>query len=534
MREIPNPVSSFDAKSNVSIPNHSFSGSTFKLLKACNFCRKRKIKCKVLSNNICENCKEHNRECIFDHKAIARENKVKKPTSITINLKDTIANKPKNLSSYTGTFLDQIDSNAMEEFNKTINSPEYYKNSESDPLMWTSDVKLDTASMSQPTLQNNNDVFQIYVENIEPYTPFLSHDIFNEELDAFSISCIQVAAVSSTNSLMPQPSISYLLEILHTHFTKPIEWDPIKLGCFFLLPLRIRVPKPLIIESVQAFNHFFNDSPLALSPNLIAGGLCVDGWLALFSNTELITDNSVISMSAKIFDLVDVNSYNYQFLSVSVFLYQFIWLTNDTSYSFDDKRAQMLQFEFDMLLTPAKLSKNLIVVRDTLLSTPEAFLLHILHNMLMINYYTLMVEDKYLGSMTSISAVPGLYHFISGMAISNFRVTVELVNRWSIIADCQILTAKLLLRLYNEMEFETFRFSLQFYTSRKNTNFDPEEYKMVDDHVNKFLESSQLKRDDDFDGAVVFWVFRDVRSMSLQLYINECKQRRRKSEDVDR
>ena len=84
-------------------------------------------------------------------------------------------------------------------------------------------------------------------------------------------------------------------------------------------------------------------------------------------------------------------------------------------------------------------------------------------------YYTRALQDKeVVGKMISISPVPGLYHFISGMAKSNFRVTNAIVGRWSIIANCRVQTAKLLLDLNNIMDFDPFKQSLRLFSKKSN------------------------------------------------------------------
>lgn len=565
----------------------SFSGSTFKLLKACNFCRKRKIKCTVLrNNNACESCKEHDRTCVFDHKVINRDkSKVSKsilPKSFNVKAKisESITNNSKNLSSYTGTFLDQIDSFAMEEYNKSVNSHDIR-----DDLAWNHpnhpNITEDTSSSGSgtghntiPTSNNSplvhegapthfagidnahangnyqqpngknsfktysgskNAIKESYITHIEPYTPFLSLDVFENDLDTFSKCCINIAAISSLNNRLPESAANFFLDILTDSFNGPIDWNETKLSCFFLLPQRLVVPKKVIRDSLKAFNDIYtrkmaNNEPISL--NLVAGALCVDAWYALFNESKLITDVSISKKCYEIFKTMDISAFNYQFVNVNIFLYKLIWLI-DASISAEEKKDELIRFEFNMLLFPAKLSKNLIVVKDTLLATPEAFILHILHDMLMITYYTRAVTNPEYGEMTSILAVPGLYHFISGMAISNFRVTEEIAGRWSVISDCQIYTAKLLLQLYNVMEFDTFTFTLQFYNRRSNSNFDELESTSIDNAVKDFLNSNAVRdRDDDFDGAVVFWVFRDVRSMSLQLYINDRKRRGSEASDA--
>ena len=552
------------------------SGSTFKLLKACNFCRKRKIKCTVLKNSsICESCKEHKRECIFDHKMVnAKETKVKKPKSVSNNrgiqhrnnqtknvyadsFNRSITGGSKSLSTYTGTFLDQISTIDLEKYSKSdpINLQDHSVSStdSNDIDCHPSHSQVNTNSSHYDNfhdVQNHHQppqppsltpdlyhsilatdrqrLIDLYIYHVEPYTPFVAYESFKTDFDDFAKLCMHIASVTPITHNISDEILASYTKMLERYFKTHIEWDELNLSCFFLLPVRIVLPREYIRTSLLAFNRLYRSNP-RLPLNLIIGALSVDGWTSLFGDTSLVTDPYILEQSGDVFRTMDIKAFNYQFVNVNLFIYKMIWLRFEHSKCYEDKKSLLLQFEFDMLLFPAKLSNNLIVVGDTLLSTPEAFMLHILHDILMIAYYKFAVKnDNGFGDMTSISAVPGLYHFISGVAISNLRVTEEIAGKWSIIADLQILTAKYLLELFQAMEFSTFSFTLQYYNRRENTNFDLQTCREVDEQVRQFLETSQQIRDrtDDFDGYVVFWVFRDIRSMSLQLYINEDKKRR--------
>ncbi|EGV63052.1 hypothetical protein CANTEDRAFT_134891 [Yamadazyma tenuis ATCC 10573] len=534
---------------------NGFFGSSFKLLRACNFCRKRKIKCTVLtSNSVCEHCKEHNRACIFDHKAVIREPPTRRKQHNSVS-KKKVQNDPKprriitatsaidrfdvalasgtvnrHLSSYTGTFLDQIEPVVMEQYNKAVDEDNDDVEDESPVESYARTTKrLEDPTTSPFAVSPQSSLRQLYTDHIEPYTPFLAPEVFETELSPFATCCINIAAVSSLTNRLPGSAVeSFLSVVRHELQHGDMVWDVANLSCFFLLPLRTIMPAQDICHSLEEFNRLLARNQ-SLPVNLMAAAVCVDAWFALCKAQPLMTNSSIFTRCCDLFTTLDMKDFNYQFLTVTVFVYKLIWLQHDTEIPYEDKKQELLQFEFNMLLFPAKLSKGLIVVKDKLLSTPEAFILHILHNMLMIAYYSLAVTQWEFGNMTSIMAVPGLYHFISGMAISNFRVRDEIVGRWCIIADSQIYTAKLLVQLYRVMEFDTFTFALQFYTYRPNISFTAHESSDIDRNVKELLDNASVReRDDDFDGAVVFWVFRDVRSMSLQMYLNE----KRRGSDV--
>lgn len=577
-----------DKRSKITKPQTSKPFS-FKLLKACNFCRKRKIKCKVQGNSsVCQSCTQYSRECIFDHKVIENKFKDSEPQkpkrlsasdspvfsgSKSINLDSSLPKlvlappnqqnppprpshtwssesvgsqappplqpisetsstvpttpqesvpsfpKPKasmpelqieNLaaakpSSYTGTFLEQVEPFAMEQYNKLIQYPA--------SLTGSNDSSID--------IPDTSSLKQVYIDYIEPYTPFLPHLMFEEDLSNFATCCINVSSVSSPNYKLPRSAVDSFLTIIHHDLnTNSVEWNVVNLCCFFLLPSRIVMNKRHVYDSLNEFNRLYESSD-QVPIQLVVGALCVDAWNSFYTELNLITKPEILEVASKMFNIMNIKHFNYQFITVTTFIYKLIWLQNDaTNLPYNQRKDEILKFEYNMLLFPAKLSNDLIVVRDTLLSTPEAFILHILHNMLMIAYYKFAVTKPQVGEMALVFPVPGLYHFIYGMAISNFRVTQQIVGRWSIIADTQIFTAKCLTEMYNVMEFDNFTFALKFYNRRPNSNYNNLQCMAIDEQAQKIADKAHVNRDDDFDGHVVFWVFRDVRSMSLQMYIN--------------
>lgn len=438
------------------------SFNAFKLLKACNRCRKRKIKCVTKSfSNVCENCKNHGHECIFGHKVLNIKNK------------------------------------SMKEEISSISSLPI-------PEVGTKRLKNPSSSMKK-----------LYVSNIEPYTPFVLHEIFEmDKLDKLSKCCINIANISSPRTQIPESTIEFLLEVFHNSLSE-IDWKPCTLSCFFLLPLRIVVPQKIVLDSLKAFTEYL-ESEEELSPNLLIAALTIDAWNSLIRDFPLVTANhySKLIESGEVFlGSLDLNSFNYHFLCVGVYLYKFQWM-NQTNLQL---RSSILQLEYDLLLWPAKLTRDFSVITDDLLASPEAFILHVVHNCLLIYFYSTLVKGKQnLGTETAIRAVPGLYNFIAGMARSNFRIKESIIGRWTIIGDSQVINARNLLELNEIMEFYEFKLALVHFNKKEKTNII-ELQNSIYNQVRDMLENEKIHDDPeaDLDGSKVYWVFRDVRSLCL-------------------
>lgn len=429
---------------------------TLKLLKACNYCRRRKIKCVLNQNSqICENCKHHGITCHFDHKTMnGKKEKV-------------VAEPPKNFNQYSK---------------------------------------------------------DLYASNIKPYTPFVSDELFDlPQLDDFCRCCINIASVSSPQNIIPESKSALFSEQYEQLMKNNVPWNKVRLSCFFLLPLRAVIPQYQVQDALAAFKELSLEE---VSDELVAAACTVDAWNSLFTNTPLATRSKHLIERFSIYlASLDTTSFAYHFLYVGYFLYKFTWVISE-KLSYEETKALILQLEFDMLLWPAKLTRHLSVITDALLASPEAFILHVLHNTLLTFYYTKLVlhEDSY-GLMVSLSAVPGLYNFISGMARSNFVVKESIVTRWSITVDCQTSMAKQLLVLNNVMDFHDFKMALLHFNKHQNVSnktLQDETY----ERVQKLLQERNITLDTevDVDGSKLYWTFRDVRSMTLQIYVNEGKR----------
>lgn len=577
-------------------------GTNFKLLKACSFCRKRKLKCIVPRNSFkCEECTIRGQDCIFDHKVVhprsrgmTRTNAHLHGISAQFSSKSRISPKstlfPKNTSDVTSNFpnisstteesnnslLSDLAQNseypvtqeesridlALERQKKIISStneenlpsdnfsslPKLSKNRLSHLPTTTSNERRASDNTSSLDIQDSVCIDQlamltsirreeigmlslnIYKTHVEPYTPFVLYNFFNPiesgGLDHFSKLCIQVASLSSPTNQIPLSTTDLLFEVLEEYMENDSRYifNEMTLSFFLLLPLRIRISDKIVQKYLRMFNKFYEEKGSSLPINLLVGALTVDSFYSLLkSNWILTTNTSILTEVTNFLATLNRESFNYHFLSVVCFIYRLMMLFSNKILSFEEQRLAIWHLEYEMLLWPAKLTLELSVVEDNLLATPEAFFLHVVHNTLLTEFYMNAVKHKNkFGKMSSIFAVPGLYQFLSGMAKSNFRLNEGLVGRWSIIANCQMHTAKILLDLYNFMEFDELILSLRYYKKSSNViDFETQDH--IFSQIQSLLSktSSYKLGDDDKEGAKVFWVFRDVRSMSLQSFIDE-------------
>ncbi|KAK6198480.1 uncharacterized protein RJT21DRAFT_122057 [Scheffersomyces amazonensis] len=459
-------------------------GSTFKLFKACNFCRKRKIKCAVKSNtNICENCRLHDRECVFDHVIVNQK------------LPKDVSPKPKSDSFILHSpFLD-VSPQALSE---------------------ASPSSLSSGSNVTETLET------LYHNYIEHYTPFLDEEIFKYDLDKFCESCIYIAAKCNfdSNSLQYIDS-SFHLNLINSTIASPdFEWNEVSLACFFLVPLRVPIGNSIIYKSLLSFNQISSSTEKdQLSINLILGAMITDAYYSMFNGSKLlITDPLVPFKTLTYLSTLNPTLFVYHFLFIGYYIYTMMWLVNDEKLSFTERKLRFLQLEFDILLWPAKLPGELLIVKDKLGGSTEAFILHLLHNTLLCCYYTYALKRKdTIGRMIAMSPVPGLYHFISGLAQSTFNVAKQLDGIWTLLSDCVVKTAKCLIDLNDIMEFDQFKVPLSLFIKFQNVH-DLVWQDEVHGSATTILKGFTYY-DDDVDGAVVFWVFRDIRSLALQSQI---------------
>ena len=621
--------------------------TSFKLFKACQFCRRRKMKCVLRpGQRVCEKCKRYKRKCVFNFKQIKtngmsdikahstvelghneskwledHQNKGKASESETLNTNTTIhllfqntvesdfagknlarnamyhSEKLKGRKSKQINQLDKstskntpvrVETETKDETTSSLKALRdisvraHQKSSDQQEIKpeslkfiprgnvlpsppsperescWEYEQKEDTDepssslfemvpnlfkqwndfSNSQSTRKTASEAFltqkpaeenilKLYRTKIEPETPFLpSTDKPTHDFDFFCKWCIDICSTDS-----PQTTLNISANTVEDMIDNEIKWTAESLGCFFTLPLHIFVSNNTMVKVFKNLNYWIEISERnqnKMDSKLIAGAMLVDGINALTRGMPLQTSVSYSSAFQMCSQKLGEFSFSNQLLTVGKMIYDFASIMAESNMCTDQKqfwasrKKKILSFEYDMLIWPVRLSAELSVITDNIQASSEALLLHILHNTLLIAYYgdAVLKQGEFAKSI-SIYAIPGLYLFISGMAKSNFITGPRIAKRWRVVTDCMILSARYLLALDQKMKFDNFKEALHYFAKGRNLpEYQTPESKDLLKQTDKLLLGVDIEESIQ-DGSTIYWVFRDTRSMSLELYISE-------------
>jgi hypothetical protein len=395
-----------------------------------------------------------------------------------------------------------------------------------------SSVSIDSlSSLSSPP-------YDLYYNYVYPHTPFVSLYSFASKTDPDSVFKIllNIACASSPGNTAPSPND--LLETAKDQLALLLSPSYITDGATVGLLSSIMVHCKLSPDMEEALWRRYHDLPEAERTSEVAVGIAgVAAWYSLLHNTTDSTVAVKVPLSLCESISLDESQFSYHFVELSLLLYKFQILLASNSQEFcspdessslaslspsssisgrsdsNSLKYQLLRLESALLLWPVKLPKDLTVVKDELLATSGAMILHILHNTVTIAFYLRAIKDKSLGRYLSIYPVPGLLQFLCGMATSSLKVGISVSKKWPIVRNYMHLTAEYILSLYEETEFQHCKVSLAFYEDRE---LDP----LLYDRIQQVL-GSQNWRASDFDGAIIYWVFRDARSMSLDAILKQ-------------
>lgn len=380
--------------------------------------------------------------------------------------------------------------------------------------------------------------YDLYFNYIFPYTPFASLYSFESKTnpdDIFSI-LLNIACSSSPGNIAPSPNV--LLNLAEIRLANLLSQgyiaDEATLGLLSSIMVHCKVNANFEDALWRKYQSFPESQK---TPELSVGVASVAAWYSLLHGT---TENSLllkIPLSTCESLSLDEELFSYHFVELSLLLYKFQVLLASNAQDFcspeesaslaalspsssvsvssdmSSLKYQLLRLESALLLWPVKLPKELTVVKDDLLATSGAVILHILHNTVTLAFYFRAIKDKSFGRYLSIYAVPGLLQFLCGMATSSLKVGPSITTKWPIVRHYIHLTAQYVLSLYEETEFEHCKVSLAYYEDRE---LDPVLYNKIRQVLGTYNWKAK-----DFDGAIIYWVFRDARSMSLDAILKQ-------------
>ena len=551
--------------------------------KSCNYCRYRKVKCEVLEGlTVCEHCKLCDVECVFSRKEKSLKRRLKSaeiaatvqaaseqrqqpskvnPSALVVDgslplwgtLEPshpiTIPSLASPTSSYTGTDpgigTSAIDVDSLTP-NGTFASPFYTVRERSDSIRSRDSNDVAVYSDSPMSLSeilgienrgmrgggHASTIGEIYLSYVRRFSPFLPTYIFdeqpkvqNESINSLARCCINLSSISAPDNMTPDATTQLLYEVLGPLLEKEAEWSPITIASVFLFAIRNKLKDKLILRIINRVNSF-RASATPLDSGLVLGAVAVDSWNSLINCSYAPTiDPSLLQEFDLELRTLDDTTFAYHFLLLSRILYRLLVSTKEpySQYSINGHRRrrfklEILQIESDLLIWPVKLPKDLTVVKDELIAPSGAMLLHMLHNTVLLTLYYHAIKNPIYGNILSIVAIPGVLQFMGGMAKSTLKFGVQVAHKWPILRQCQVLTAQFMLDLYHVTEFQYCKVALSYW---------------IDDTVSPelFRQIKQLLGDIDYsensDGSVVFWLFRDIRSISLDMLLAEARELQR-------
>ena len=500
--------------------------TTFKFLRACDNCRLRKIKC-VMKQAGCDHCRLHSLECSFENRikdGVEVPKKKKVVEGIRLNQEIVVPGVGAGASSmpspmpYTGAALPGVPIR-LTPLPSMISPEKQLPYPEPEPLPKNMDLNMKLKSIEYQTDEITYIVL-LYKRYVEPYTPYVHVDSLYEEQDPFSLCCIKVAASYSLASCSESFNTPALVGELTASFHQLSNFTVGQLSCFFLLPNLIPLPCDIITGGLDRFLELYTaDSEIPI--NLAIGALSVDAWNSLLEPSKLHLPSHMFSYYEEFLRFADDAVLHYHLAELNFHLIRFLSLTEDQPHDYNGIRRQLLQLEYDILLLPVKLPKQFLVVKDRLTSSTEALFYHVLHNAFLTFVYTKALTSKIYGKMLSVYAVAGLYHFLTGMIESTLEVGKHKAGPWSIVSDCMVHTIKCGLELLDIMDFDDLLYVMSTFKERLDVR-NPTLQQQLVRRVYTLREQSSYYRDlDRVDGSLVFWVFRDVRSMTLSAYLRE-------------
>lgn len=249
---------------------------------------------------------------------------------------------------------------------------------------------------------------------------------------------------------------------------------------------------------------------------ILAGALITHSWQRLISplydNLQILPDVINTCMAR-----LDETSFTYHFFRMSRLLVDFDSLRGSWAAEPPDAEETKLawvRLEYECLTWPIKLPPSLLDLRDEIPATPEAVVLHCLQNLMFLSFYAYVFERRdSLGNMLLLRPVPGAMHFLCSLARSTFVCPQHVIDRWSWIAHSQAGVVRVMLRLWQISKFENCNAILNLWDDRGRF---PELVASMRDETGYGSWAPELS-----DGYTVYWTFRDLRSMSLEFWLEQ-------------
>jgi hypothetical protein len=152
-------------------------------------------------------------------------------------------------------------------------------------------------------------------------------------------------------------------------------------------------------------------------------------------------------------------------------------------------------------------------VRDEMPASPAAIITHMLQSLIYLHFYGYVLCNKpEVGLELGLRPVPGVLHFICACSRSIFVCQQQVVEHWTLLRNVQAVAARIMLDLWNLTKFENCRALLNLWEP------PPGQFESLQMEVRNQLGTGPWATEV-IDGYSVFWTFRDVRSLGLEVQL---------------
>lgn len=520
-----------------------------KIHKSCDYCRHRKVKCVVApGNTVCDHCTLCGVECVFSPKLPSQKRKLKS-ARIAATVQELARRHSSGASAESyfsppsgqaalhhapvagGGSTGSVDSNdGTSPTGHNGPSPEmaplppvparpssFGSGGLTELRARLSAYELSDLASTPAAPLGDSALAEVYRTQIYPYTPFMPPATRWDSLSDLARLCLNIAVTCALDATF-SPTVAAIdgmynsmAQLLHHETT----FDEDTVGALLIVAARSRMPEALVAQIMTHFNALVHPSP-----NTAIGAMSVYAWNVFAGSAMIPVPHGVQNYVAfPSLSGMDDQMFAYHFVSLSALQYRLNELTEEVSRGVMSQdqwsavKRSMLKIENDLLLFPVRLPKSLTVVKDAFIATEGAIVFHVLHNAMLTYYYCNAIQHKEVARMVSVAPVPGILQFLAGMAASSFKCSPELIAKWPILRPFLVMTARFMVDLYKSTEYEFCKISLAFFTDCDSDRMLFEEIRQILGNVNWTLKYE--------DGAAIYWVFRDTRSMTLSALIND-------------
>ncbi|KAF4122146.1 hypothetical protein GMORB2_7739 [Geosmithia morbida] len=302
------------------------------------------------------------------------------------------------------------------------------------------------------------------------------------------------------------------LHELHTLLASRCVVDLSDCAGLMLLLSRIQPDSRLVDRVLLPLST--SNAPLENTPMPIAVGCLTSySWLSLVGFAPLPTlppfkPSTILDYR----DTTEPGTWAPHYLKLTHLAASFVHLRRTTQGrgNTPDTTVAWAELEYTTLLNVAQMPSEYLDVRDDMPATPAATITHMLQTLVFLRIYQhLLYHNPSLGQAIGLRPVPGVIHFICALARSVFICPSVVINHWPILGDIQATTVEVLLDMWKLTKAGNCRSLLNLWKP-VGTRFDG-----LARHVRDQIGSGPWDVEM-IDGYSVFWMFRDLRSLSLE------------------